>query len=36
MLTDPNRKKPPIWRIALYCVLTLALLTLLGYLTSPR
>lgn len=36
MLTDPNRPKPPTSRILLYCVLAVAVLVALGYLTTPR
>lgn len=34
MLTDPNRPKPPVWRIILYCAAILALLWVLGVVST--
>lgn len=31
MFTDPNRPKPPTWRIIFYTVLALMVFVLLGY-----
>jgi hypothetical protein len=31
MFTDPNRSKPPVWRIILYTVIILAFFVAAGY-----